>query len=343
MAETSPTARTLLALELIQASPGITADRLADKLGVSDRAARRYVGILREADIPIESTRGPYGGYRVGRGVRLPPLMFSSTEALGLVMAVLDGHHAAGNPTDPVGSALGKLVRALPERVAASADVVRRTAAPVPDRGAARPDSATTISLVEACSQRRRARVDYRSEAGSEWVVDVEPWAVVVRHGRWYLLCRVPEKDAVRAYRIDRVQRVVTLDESFSAPTDLNPVAVLEDHLAVGWEYAAEVVIEAPVEAIERWLPRALGRLEAVGPRRTRLTGSTSNPHWYAGQLTRIPAPFEVVGSVELRASTRALGERLLAGSSPQPGESGVHLDDPARLSRSHHAEAGEG
>ena len=60
----SPTARALLALELVQGSPGITADRLADKLGVSERAARRYVGILREAGIPIESVRGPYGGYR---------------------------------------------------------------------------------------------------------------------------------------------------------------------------------------------------------------------------------------------------------------------------------------
>ena len=68
MPENSPTARALLALELIQAGPGITADRLAERLGVSERAARRYVGVLREAGVPIESTRGPYGGYRVGRG-----------------------------------------------------------------------------------------------------------------------------------------------------------------------------------------------------------------------------------------------------------------------------------
>src|SRR6266849_4165307 len=100
--DASPTARALLALELVQGSPGITADGLADKLGVSERAARRYVGILREAGIPIESVRGPYGGYRVGRGLRLPPLMFSGAEALGLVMAVLDGHHDASDPADPV-------------------------------------------------------------------------------------------------------------------------------------------------------------------------------------------------------------------------------------------------
>ena len=140
MTESSPTARALLALELIQGTPGITAERLADKLGVTERAARRYVEILREAGIPVDSVRGRYGGFRVGRGLRLPPLMFSAAEALGLVMAVLDGHHDASEPTNPVGSALGKIVRALPEPVAAQAEAVRQATAPAPDRAAARPD-----------------------------------------------------------------------------------------------------------------------------------------------------------------------------------------------------------
>jgi predicted DNA-binding transcriptional regulator YafY len=91
----SPTARALLALEAIQNSPGITAQLLGERLGVSERAARRYVAILREADLPIESVTGPYGGYRVGRGLRLPPLMFTAAEAMGLVMAVLEGHRRA--------------------------------------------------------------------------------------------------------------------------------------------------------------------------------------------------------------------------------------------------------
>src|SRR3954453_7329679 len=110
--DSSPTARALLTLELIQDTPGITADRLADRLGVSERAARRYVAILREAEVPIESVRGPYGGYRVGRGLRLPPLMFTATEALGLVMAVLEAHGGTRGD-DPVASAVGKMVRVL--------------------------------------------------------------------------------------------------------------------------------------------------------------------------------------------------------------------------------------
>lgn len=314
-ADVSPTARALLALELVQGSPGITADRLADKLGVSERAARRYVGILREAGIPIDSVRGPYGGYRVGRGLRLPPLMFSATEALGLVMAVLDGHHDAGDPTDPVGSALGKIVRALPEPVAAQAEAVRRATAPAPDRAAVRPDPATTTTLVQACSNRCRVRVDYRSEAGSEWVVEVDPWAVVVRHGRWYLLCRTHPKGARRAYRVDRVRGVEVLDDTFSPPADLDPVAMLEENLAAGWEYDVEIVVDASVEVVGRCVPRTLGRLEPLDAETSRLVGSTSNPWWYAEQLAAVPASYRIVGGPELREAARAVGRRMLAAA----------------------------
>lgn len=317
--DASPTARALLALELVQGSPGITADRLADKLGVSERAARRYVGILREAGIPIESVRGPYGGYHVGRGLRLPPLMFSATEALGLVMAVLDGHHDPSDPTDPVGSALGKIVRALPAPVAAQAEAVRRSTAPAPDRAAARPDPGTTTALVQACSNHRRVRIGYRTEAGSEWLMEVDPWAVVVRHGRWYLLCRSHTADARRAYRIDRVREVEVLEDTFSPPADLDPVATLEEHLAVGWEYDVEAVIEAPVETVVRCLPRALGLLEPLDAGTTRLIGSTSNPVWYAQQLAAIPAPYRIVRCPELQEAVRILGRRLLAaGEGPR-------------------------
>lgn len=313
--DSSPTARALMALELLQASPGITADRLAERLGVSERAARRYVGILREADIPVESVRGPYGGYRVGRGVRLPPLMFGEAEALGLVMAILDGHHDVSGSRDPVGSALDKIVRALPAPVAAQVEAVRRSTAPAPDRAAARPDPDTTTALVQACSTRRRVRLAYRSEAGSQWQAEVDPWAVVVRHGRWYLLCHSHSADARRAYRIDRVEDVEVLDQAFSPPDDLDPVAVLEEHLAVGWEYEVEILIEAPADRVARCLPRTLGLLEPLGEATTRLVGSTSNPGWYAEQLAAVPGPFRVVRCPELQQAVRAVGRRMVAAA----------------------------
>jgi predicted DNA-binding transcriptional regulator YafY len=314
--DTNPTARALLCLELLQDSPGITATQLGEKLGVSDRAARRYVATLREAGITIVSVRGPYGGYRVGRGLRLPPLRFSAAEALSLVMAVLDGHHDAGDPTGTVGSALGKIVRALPESVAAQADEVRRTTAPAPDRAAARPDPEVTTALVRARSGCRRVRFGYRSEGGSQWRAEVDPWAIVVRHGRWYLLCQSQPSGAMRAYRVDRVRDVEELADSFRPPVDLDAVAMLEEHLGVGWEYEAEVVIDAAAASVARWLPRILGRLEPLDPTTTRLVGSTSNPGWYVEQLAAIPARYRILKGEELRRAARDVGERMLAAAS---------------------------
>jgi predicted DNA-binding transcriptional regulator YafY len=217
--DTSPTARALLALELVQGSPGITAERLGDRLGVSERAARRYMAILREAGVPIESVRGPYGGYRVGRGLRLPPLMFTATEALGLVMAVLEAHGAptvAGEGDDPVATAVGKMVRVLPENVARPLEALRQVSARRTDPDPPHPD--TTATLVRASSDRRRVRIGYALGPHRERTLQVDPWAVVVRHGRWYVLGWSHAADARRMYRIDRVRSVDVLPEPFTPP-----------------------------------------------------------------------------------------------------------------------------
>jgi predicted DNA-binding transcriptional regulator YafY len=311
----SPTGRALRALELLQAQPGITAAQLAAQLGVTERAARRYVAILREADIPVESARGPYGGYRAGRGLRLPPLMFSAAEALGLVMAVLDGSHAAADADDPVSAALGKIIRALPENIGRQAATMRRHASAAPDRGAIRPGTETTSALVAAVAAQRRVSVGYRSEAGRQWEEDVDPWAVVVRHGRWYLLCHSHRARAVRAYRIDRIQSVAAGDEQFQAPEDLDYVDLLEQHLGTGWEFETKVVFDAPYDQVARYVRPPMGRLERIdGGARCVLTGTTSNPAMYAGEwLAAIPIRFRVAGGPELRAAVAAVAERLAA------------------------------
>ena len=306
----SPAARALLTLELIQATPGITADRLAASLAVTSRAARRYVDILREAGIPIDATRGPYGGYRLGRGVRLAPLTFTPAEALALVMAVLDGHHDVADPTTPVGAAIGKLTRVLPQ-----VETVRRTAAPAPDRGAARPDPEITMTLVTACAAAQQVRLSYCSESGKSWTAEVDPWSVVVRHGRWYLLCHSHAANARRTYRIDRVRSAELLTTTFTPPADLDPVATLEEHLAVGWEFAVEVLIAAPVSAVTGWLPAALGRVTPIDETTCRLTATTSNPHWYAEQLATFRAPYRLVNSPEVAEAARAVAVRLLAAT----------------------------
>ena len=310
----SPAARALLALEAIQNSPGITAQDLGERLGVTERAARRYVAILREADLPIESATGRYGGYRVGRGLRLPPLMFTAAEAMGLVMAVLEGHRNAADPADLVGSALAKIVRVLPERVAGPVRTVREATSPAPDPGT-QVSPELTAALIEACSMARPLRLYYRLDRRPDRVMEVEPWAVVLRHSRWYLLCWSRTRQARRVLRADRITGIETQPGTFTPPPDLDALRALEEHFSQGWPYPVDVLIESTAEQAARWLPRSLGRLEPAGPSQARLLASTEDPDWYARRLAAIPVPFCVLASAELQHATAALAQHLLQAS----------------------------
>jgi predicted DNA-binding transcriptional regulator YafY len=315
----SPTARALRALEILQARPGTTAGHLAERLGVTERAARRYVGILREAGIPVESARGPYGGYRLRRGTRLPPVVFSQDEALGLVMAVLDGQPAAADADDLVGSALGKVIRALPESVGQQAAALRQHASAAPDRYSTRPDPGTTSALVAAVAARRRVLVTYQSGTGHEWAAEVDPWAVVARHGRWYLLCHSHRAGAVRTYRVDRIRAIQQTTHEFEPPDGLDPVAALEENLGIGWEFSTRVAFDAPLAEVAPWIRPPMGRLEPEGDGCV-LVGSTRNPAMYAQEwLARVPFAFRVDGGPELRDEIATLATRFAAALADQP------------------------
>jgi predicted DNA-binding transcriptional regulator YafY len=312
----SPTARALRALEVLQMRPGTTAEQLAEKLGVTPRAVRRYVEILREAGIPIESIRGPYGGYRLGRGTRLPPVVFTQAEALSLVMAVLDGQPAAADDTDVVGSALSKVIQALPGSLGRQAAELRERATAAPDPYSPRTDPAITSALVAASAARRRVRVAYRNEVG-QWETEVDPWAVVVRYGRWYLLCNSHRADGIRTYRVDRVHSVEETGAEFVPPQDLDPVALVEENLGVGWEYATRVVFDAPPAKVTRFIRPPMGRLQPLDDGCV-LVGSTSNPAMYAEEwLARIPLPFRVEGGPELLSAVEAVANRFFYALQP--------------------------
>lgn len=306
-------------MEILQNRPGATAGELAAGLGVTERAARRYVGILREAGIPVESARGPHGGYRLGRGTRLPPVVFTQSEALGLVMAVLDGQPAATDVDDLVGSALNKVIRALPESVGRQAAALREHASTAPDRYSARPDPATTSALVASIAARRRVLITYRSESGNEWAAEVDPWSVVVRYGRWYLLCHSHRAAAIRTYRVDRIRAVQQTAHDFELPQGLDPVAALEENLGTGWEFPTRVVFHAPPADVAPWIRPPMGRLEPSADGCV-LVGSTSNPAMYAQEwLPNVPFPFRVEGGPELRAAIATVSARFAAALADQP------------------------
>lgn len=317
----SPTARALLAFEAIQNHPGLTGDELAARLGVTDRSARRYVGILREAGMPVESVSGRYGGYSVGRGARVPPLMFSTAEALGLVMALLRGWHGSINTNDPAATALGKILRVLPDAAAAPAEALRRVVAQNPSDAAATPDATLTAQVAHACETHSRLQLAYRSRPGSDHPMVVDPWAVVVRHGRWYLLCWSLTADARRVLRVDRIASAEPVNGGAAPPADLDPIRDVEDHLADGWTHHVEVHITAPFDEVARHVPRALGRLVQLDAHTCALRGSTDDPTSYAAQLGFIPAPFTLIGSDAVRTELMALADRLRAAVRSEPAE----------------------
>ncbi|WP_254896951.1 YafY family protein [Amycolatopsis sp. Hca4] len=160
--------------------------------------------------------------------------------------------------------------------------------------------------------------IAYRSEAGRAWESEVDPWAVVVRHGRWYLLCHSHRAAATRTYRVDRIRTVSRTGHEFEPPEDLDPVAALEENLGTGWEFPTRVVFDAPPAEVAPWIRPPMGRLHPAGDGCV-LIGSTGNPAMYAQEwLAAVPFPFHVEGGPELRAAVADVAARFAAALPPQ-------------------------
>lgn len=328
----SPTARAIRALDILRLHPGISAEHLAERLGVTERAARRYVATLRDAGIAIEGARGPSGGYRLGRGTTLAPIGFTEEEALGLVLQVLNGRAAAGRDDDLIGGALHKVVRALPDAIGRQAALLRERAAATPDaRADQQPDPLLAHELIGAIAVQRGVVIEYRSEAGTELTVDVDPWSVVARAGRWYLLCWAHHVSAVRTYRVDRIGSVRRTTRRFEPPDDLDPVAALGEHLGTGWRYSIRVVFSAPLQEVQPWIRPPMGHLEAHEAGCV-LIGTTSAPGMYAREwLSVVPFPFRVEGGAELRAAVAEVAAQFASalGDQEDPSAPPVSASSP--------------
>jgi hypothetical protein len=147
----------------------------------------------------------------------------------------------------------------------------------------------------------------------------VDPWAVVVRHGRWYLLCHSHRAAAIRTYRLDRIRSVQQSPHAFDPPDGLDPVAALEENLGIGWEFDTRVVFDAPLAEVARWIRPPMGRLEPLEDGCV-LIGSTSNPAMYAQEwLPSVPFTFRIEGGQELRAAFATLAARFAHAVADRP------------------------
>jgi predicted DNA-binding transcriptional regulator YafY len=310
----SPTARLLELLELLQAQPLTTGREIADRLGVDGRTARRYVAALQELGIPVEGQRGVGGGYRIRPGYRLPPLMLTDDEAVVLALGVLAaGPLGLGVPTESAEGALAKIHRVLPDALRRRVEALEETldfTASAP-RGA--PVAGTTVlPIAEAIRRRRRLETTYRTYAGEESRRELSPYGLVVHSGRWYLAAYDHGRADLRTFRVDRTRGVAVSDEPAAPrPDGFDAVAHVSSSLAhVPWPWEVEVLLHLPVaEAAER-LPATLAELlEADGG--TLLRMRVSSLDWAAGVLAGLGCGFTVRRPAELRASVRALADRL--------------------------------
>ena len=147
-----PTARVLSLLELLQSGGVRTVAELAGRLGVDERTVRRYAGHLIDLDVPVESVRGRYGGYRLASGYRMPPLMLCDDEALAVLLGLIAGRRTGLVTTTGAASetAAAKIRRVLPERLARRLDAVLGSLAfTAPPGEAPAPDTGILLSIAE--------------------------------------------------------------------------------------------------------------------------------------------------------------------------------------------------
>ncbi len=207
MLETS--ARLLKLLSLLQAHREWSGPELASRLGVSTRTIRNDVERLRTLGYPVHATPGVAGGYRLGAGAALPPLLLDDEEAVAVAVGL---GRAAGGGVEGIEEtsvrALAKLEQVLPARLRRRVQALNSytVQAPyrMPDGPAVPPELLTTIA--NAARDHERLRFDYTGHDGDDTVRDVEPHRLVHRRGRWYLVAYDVERRDWRTFRVDRVR-----------------------------------------------------------------------------------------------------------------------------------------
>lgn len=303
-----PLMRVLTVLEILQAREQVTGAELAERLEVNLRTVQRYIARLQDLSIPVESTRGVGGAYRLRSGFRLPPLMLTDEEAFALALGLRALRHLGLSAFAPATEGAGaKLGRVLPAPVRESVQTVEDVVALEPGPWTISTSAEWLIQAATAIRARRRIAFDYRSYNGSCSRRELEPYGVLHMSGRWYLVGRCLLREALRTFRLDRVANVVPGKETFERPEAFDVQAYL---------YQAMPFVESGHQ-IEVWLdlPPDKAR-ECVTPWRVVLTEenggtllrcSRDNLQTFAAMLLMFECRVEVRQPQALRDALRAL------------------------------------
>jgi predicted DNA-binding transcriptional regulator YafY len=321
MPETT-TSRVLRLLTLLQSHRFWPGPELAVRLGVSERTLRRDIERLRELDYRVEAVRGVAGGYQLQPGSDLPPLIFTSDEAIALAVAL----QAAVSTTSLAGAAeltvaaFAKLEQVLPSRLRDRVRAVRASAvstAAIGTESGVDPDMLAVLAM--ACRDHEVLRLTYRAGDATQSRRRVEPGHLVQHSRRWYLLCWDLERQDWRSFRVDRigdVQPTARRTPSRSLPDGLDPAGFVIRALggAVSASHVATIRIAAALSVALDYLGDYTSGLEAAGPDHTLWTIRSDRLEVLAGALTWLPWDFEILDAPELTSFLLRFAGRILAG-----------------------------
>ncbi|MFI8977376.1 helix-turn-helix transcriptional regulator [Nocardia asteroides] len=319
MLETS--ARLLRLLSFLQARPDWTSDELAERLEVSTRTTRKDVERLRELGYPVQARPGVAGGYRLGVGGILPPLLLDDEEAVAVAIGL---RAAAGNPIASIEEtalrAWTKLERILPARLRHRVSAVGSHTLAVPSLGPNVDPEILTV-LATACRDHQRLRLDYRAHSGSDSRRSVEPYRLVSNLQHWYLVAWDLDRDDWRTFRVDRLTPKTPTEPRFT-PRELPPDYVLSAQVERGvgeavWRFRARVIVHAPADYVRNRLPIPID-IEVLEANRCAFEPGSDDPLRLAMYQGLLDADFEVVDSSELSAALRILSERYRRAIAPE-------------------------
>lgn len=306
-----PTTRVLTVLELLQSHQRLSGPELAERLEVDTRTVRRYITMLQDLGIPVETGRGRYGYYRLRPGFKLPPLMFNDDEAFALTIGLIAARKldlAVAAPA--VEGALAKIERVLPVSLLEQVRAIQQTLVLNFNASSVAPASEIVITLSVARMQKRQVLMHYQGWQSAVTERMLDPYGIVCREGFWYVVGYCHLRTELRTFRLDRIQDVEIRDEAFQPPLDFDCAAFAARALAsmpVG--HLVEVLLDSTLERVQRCIPADLAILEQA-PNGVIFRCYAGDLDWIAHLLLGLHCPLTIRKPAELCEAMRRLAER---------------------------------
>jgi predicted DNA-binding transcriptional regulator YafY len=310
MLETS--ARLLRLLSILQVRPDWTGAELAGRLEITTRTLRRDVQRLRDLGYPVHAAPGVAGGYRLGAGAALPPLLLDDDEAVAVAVSLRTAaSHTVTGIEETALRALAKLEQVLPPRLRERTAALQLATVQLPSLTPT-VDPAPLTAIAAACGRHERLAFGYTSRDAAVTARTVEPHRLVHTGRRWYLVARDLGRDDWRTFRVDRIESPRATGVRF-VPRDPPDAAsfVATAVSAAPYRFRARVLLHAPAHVIAEHIPPTVGVLEPVSQDTCLLTTGSDAVQAIALHLAWLETDFTVLEPAELTEAVRILADRL--------------------------------